>query len=300
MAEEQPAIIDFAVHPVTQSSSLYKLASSVVLSRPPVLTRDIPDFENAYYFYQRRLNERLALPFTRYFFFKKKSIAEAEYKKRQARITDKYNPYKEGWKDELMVGDYRWKKEDFGYQEFMETTVSGDEVSETLEGDVAGEVKKSVNRPMPRTTEADLKNDTKSLDRKLSRTLYLLVKKPQKGHAWKFPQADLIGQENLKEAAMRALEESCGVNMNTWFVGNVPIGHYRYKFPSRAFTPTEDETKYLGKKVFFMKARIMAGQANLENNKRGLVDFQWLTREEIEKTTTQDYWHAMKDLLVTQ
>jgi len=99
---------------------------------------------------------------------------------------------------------------------------------------------------------------------------------------------------------MRALEESCGVNMNTWFVGNVPIGHYRYRFPSRAFTPTEGEANCLGKKVFFMKARIMAGQAVLENNKRGLVDFQWLTREEIEQTTTQDYWHAMKDLLVAQ
>jgi len=98
-----------------------------------------------------------------------------------------------------MVGDYRWKKEDFGYQEFMETTVSGDEVSETLGGDGAGGVKKSVNKPMPRTTEADLKNDTKSLDRKLSRTLYLIVKREQKGHAWKFPQVDLIGQESLKE-----------------------------------------------------------------------------------------------------
>lgn len=199
MAVEQPAIVDPAVHPLTQSSNLYKLASSVVLSRPPLLTRDIPDFENAYYFYQRRLNERLALPFTRYFYFKKKSIAEAEYRKRQAKIKDKYNPYKEGWKDELMVGDYRWKKEDFGYQEFMETTVSGDEVSETLGGDGAGGVKKSVNKPMPRTTEADLKNDTKSLDRKLSRTLYLIVKREQKGHAWKFPQVDLIGQESLKE-----------------------------------------------------------------------------------------------------
>lgn len=166
-----------------------------------MLTRDVPDFENAFYFYQRRLNERLALPFTSYFYYKKASIAEAEYKKRQRRIKDKYNPYREGWKDELLVGDYRWKKDDFGYQELMETTVSGEEITENLEGDIAGEVKKSVNKPMPRITEADLKNDTKSLDRKLSRTLYLLVQKERKTNAWTFPEADLTGEENLKEVS---------------------------------------------------------------------------------------------------
>lgn len=90
---------------------------------------------------------------------------------------------------------------DFGYQELMETTVTGEESSESLEGDVTGEIKKSA-RPMPRITEADIKNDTRSLDRKLSRTLYLLVKKQRKGHAWKFPQADIIGNENLKSVSI--------------------------------------------------------------------------------------------------
>ena len=175
-----------------------------MLSRPPVLTRDIPDFENAFYFYQRRLEERLALPFTRYFYFKNRTIALAEYRKRQARVKDKYSPHKDGWADELPVGDYRWKQDDFGYQTLLETTVSGDGVSESVQGDV---ITKTVYKPMSRTTEADRSNDTKSLNRKLSRTLYLLVKQQQQPkqqqreeqHQWKFPQADIVGEENLKE-----------------------------------------------------------------------------------------------------
>ena len=99
---------------------------------------------------------------------------------------------------------------------------------------------------------------------------------------------------------MRALDESCGVNMNTWFVGNVPIGHYQYRFPTWFKDRAESEANYLGKKVFFMKARIMAGQANLGSNKRDLVDFQWLTKEEIKQATEQDYWAAIKHLLVAQ
>lgn len=83
--------------------------------------------------------------------------------------------------------------------------------------------------------------------------------------------------------------------MNTWFVGNVPIGHYHYKSPIK-----EAESTYLGKKVFFMKARIMAGQAALSNNKRDLVDFKWLTKEEIREATEKEYWRAVRHLLVAQ
>lgn len=180
----------------------------MVVSRPPVLTRDKTDFENAFYFYQRRLNERLALPFTPWFYYKKKTIAEAEYKKKHA-LAQKYNPYREGWKDELMVGDYRWKEHDLGYKRLVETTVTGEDATEakggtSLEGEVAEEVKRSLEKPLPRETEADRKNDKRSLNRKLSRTLYLLVNKRGESNStykWKFPQSDVIKPENLREVS---------------------------------------------------------------------------------------------------
>lgn len=84
--------------------------------------------------------------------------------------------------------------------------------------------------------------------------------------------------------------------MNTWVVGNQPIGHYQHDFPadlrSKAQNPNE-----LGFKTFFMKARIMAGQANLAKNQLGLSDFKWLAKEEIHKTVAGDYWKSIKNML---
>lgn len=83
--------------------------------------------------------------------------------------------------------------------------------------------------------------------------------------------------------------------MNTWVVGNAPIGHYQldYDQPTKpALGPTE-----LGFKTFFMKARIMAGQANLEGNKFGFKDFRWLAKEEVEKAVKYKYWLQVKNML---
>lgn len=80
--------------------------------------------------------------------------------------------------------------------------------------------------------------------------------------------------------------------MNTWVVGNVPIGHQVIK-PR----PGETGTEQLGVKRFYMKARIMAGQANLEGNKFGLEDFKWLAKEEIRRQFKFDEWLAVRNIL---
>jgi large subunit ribosomal protein L46 len=60
-----------------------------------------------------------------------------------------------------------------------------------------------VERPMPRVTEADKKGDERSLDRRLDRTLYLLVKGSE--GRWEFPASALIGRENLHEVSPQVL-----------------------------------------------------------------------------------------------
>ena len=85
--------------------------------------------------------------------------------------------------------------------------------------------------------------------------------------------------------------------MNTWFVGNVPIGHYTYEYPSGY---KDKEGDFIGKKVFFMKARIMAGQANLTKNTQDLEDFKWLTKEEIDEQCGRTYFNNVKHMLVDQ
>ena len=58
--------------------------------------------------------------------------------------------------------------------------------------------------PASRETEADRTGDMKSLQRKLDRVLYLLVKKPRKEHAWQMPQGGLEQQESLIEVHVPA------------------------------------------------------------------------------------------------
>jgi large subunit ribosomal protein L46 len=46
-----------------------------------------------------------------------------------------------------------------------------------------------------------------------------------------------------------------------------------------------------------MKARIMAGQVNLKENKLGHKDFKWLAKDELEKEVDGSYWKSVKNML---
>lgn len=85
--------------------------------------------------------------------------------------------------------------------------------------------------------------------------------------------------------------------MNTWVVGNAPIGHYTLDFP-KAITNTANNAEEVGEKVFFMKARIMAGQADLANNAFGDSEFKWLSKEEVQKVVKPKYWASVRNMLV--
>jgi large subunit ribosomal protein L46 len=97
------------------------------------------------------------------------------------------------------------------------------------------------------------------------------------------------------QAANRILTQSGGVNMNTWVVGHVPIGHHQINYQQAKQTPAGLSEQ--GAKTFFMKARIMAGQLNLKENKLGLQDFKWLAKDELQTTVDKDYWRQVKNML---
>ena len=167
----------------------------------PQITRDLTSFEKAFYFYQRRLNERLALPFTRYFYFQRGTPADLEwkrkYKDRQtaARDIGKYNAYsKEAWNDELLVGAVESEPE---HQ--IDALVRDAEGGSTADSVDMVTKKEEVLRPLPRVSEADEKGDQRSLNRLLQRTLYLLVQ-TEEGY-WKFPSSQVEKQENLRSVS---------------------------------------------------------------------------------------------------
>lgn len=179
---------------------VYTINAGVVLSRPPQITRDLEPFEKAFHFYQKRLNERLALPFTKYFYFKRGTPADVDWKNKikerrtPARDIGNYNAYaSDAWNDELLLGSKESEPENL-----VEALVQDAESTANATSQDTSK-KEEIPRPFSRVTEADKKGDHKSLNRLLSRTLYLLVQ--SKEGYWKFPSLPIEEEETLREVS---------------------------------------------------------------------------------------------------
>ncbi|KAI8634989.1 39S mitochondrial ribosomal protein L46-domain-containing protein [Xylariaceae sp. FL1651] len=282
--------------PITASRRAeYRIRSSVILTRAPLITRALTPFENSFFFYQKRLNERLVLPFRHTLYFKKDTASDLDWRikfEERGRIAAKelgryYAQGRNAWNDELLVGSTLSDEE-----RVRAILLKDAELRVTEDGEEAppDEVV-PMEQPMDRITEADKTNDIRRLDRKLDRTLYLIVQRTD--GQWLFPTEDVPTDEHLHETAARALELAAGVNMNTWLVGRVPVAHL-VKQPQF----NEDTSlKQRGEKVFFHKGRIMAGQADLKDNRMGLKDFNWLTKEELKTKLDRDYFHAVRNMM---
>lgn len=201
-ATESETVAPNATFPVVKP--VYTINAGVVLSRPPQITRDLQPFEKAYYFYQKRLNERLALPFTKYFYFKRGTPADVDWKKKiqerrtPARDIGKYNAYSsDAWNDELLLGA---KESDPEHQVEM-LVQDAESTAHATSQDTSK--KEEIPRPFARVTEADKKGDQKSLNRLLSRTLYLLVQ--SKEGRWRFPSSPVKTEETIREVGGHVL-----------------------------------------------------------------------------------------------
>lgn len=185
------------VPPFPVSEPTYTIKAGVLLSRPPQITRDLTPFEKAYYFYQRRLNERLALPFTKYFYFKRGTPADEDWKRKirdrqtPARDVGKYNAYsKDAWNDELLVGAVESEPEHQAEMLVQDAEATANATSQDTSK------KEEIPRPFSRVTEADQQNDQTSLNRALQRTLYLLVQ--SKEGYWSLPSSPVETEETLR------------------------------------------------------------------------------------------------------
>ncbi|CCF43294.1 NUDIX domain-containing protein [Colletotrichum higginsianum] len=284
--------------PAGQTAPNYHIKAGVILTRAPLLTRPLTSFEQAYFFYQKRLNERLTLPFITSVYFKPDTPALIDWnmkmKDRQGTVAKELGVYNgkasRAWDDELTVGD-NLSKHDTTVDLLLKDSVM--RVSDDAEI-IPEEDRAPPEALAPRVSEADLKGDTTRLDRAMDRTLYLVVRKDGKdGEKWEFPAAGMSTEENLHEAAQRILDETAGVNMNTWMVGRVPVAAY-VKKPT---TAREGAAAAKGQKTFFLKGRIMAGQADLTANKHKYKKFKWLTREELKGVLEPAYYRSVRNMM---
>ena len=124
------------------------------MNRSPLLTRTPTPFEKAFYKYQARIHRAISNPFPHDFYFKPGSILGKRFREEERRR-------------ELLS---------FRPEKAKKFNITEDSIEQTDEEE---------EKPRPRWTEADEKNDLKSLERKGERNLYLLVKsRPGEKYEW--------------------------------------------------------------------------------------------------------------------
>lgn len=242
--------------------------AGLILSRIPIVTPELSEFEKAYYHYQDELERRLMWTFPQYFYFKKGTLSERKFTAAQKGPVTRQPGvwYPRGLPDIKFNRERRHKQE---------IVIPREKSAEDGED--------SLSRPIvanSRITEADTKNDIRALTRKLDRTLYLLV---EQNSQWKFPTFALEAKEPLHDAAERGLREVGGVNMKTWTVSNTPAAVIK------------DET---AGKEFFIKSHIIHGTFNLANA-HGVTDYAWLTKSEISEKVNDKYYNELEPLLAS-
>lgn len=178
----------------------------MILTRAPLLTRPLADFEQSYFFYQKRLNERLTMPFITSVYFKPDTPALIDWnmkvKDRKGTVAKELGVYNgkasTAWDDELAVGD-GLSKHDKAVELLLKDAVM--RVSDDAEI-IPEEDRAPPEALAPRVSEADIKGDQTRLDRAMERTLYLVVRKAgRKKDVWEFPAAGLSTEENLHEVS---------------------------------------------------------------------------------------------------
>jgi len=143
--------------------------------------------------------------------------------------------------------------------------------------------------PASRTTEADFNDDRRSSDRKFNESLYLVVKRNREDSSWQFPQGKLRDDETLRTASERVVDRAVG-QVDRWFVGNAPVGHYVYAYP----LDMQQKRKEYGAKVFFYRAQLISGNVRLET--RLYTDYAWITRSQVSEyfdKETADYFQEL-------
>lgn len=262
------------------------------MSRPPVITRELSAFETAYYAYQRHLKAKLVSPFPLDFYFAKGSPAAKRWTAGEAA------------RQEALSLDHLLQHDDAAANEApaaasIEVAGRSKELT-TEERELQDEANVAKSLALPRRTKADDANDVTSLDRALDRTLYLLVRRASSAASesdsdaedgWRFPQTPVGQGELLHDAAERGFEQACGRDLKRWLVARHPVGHMTYAYAT-------DRVGYPGAKVYFLKARALAGQAKTNSSDNAsAAEFAWLTKEEVQQRVGEAYWKAIAPML---
>ena len=119
-----------------------------------------------------------------------------------------------------------------------------------------------LEREGSREGEGDRTGDLHSLDRQLTKRLYLLMQ--DSSGQWSLPQQEWRGPpESARDGVRRAVEAACGEALSIHQMGNAPLGHL----------PSEDGATT----TFLWRCLYVSGQVAAPAG----GDFAWVTRDEL-------------------
>ncbi|ODV81618.1 uncharacterized protein CANTADRAFT_24496 [Suhomyces tanzawaensis NRRL Y-17324] len=258
------------------------VSSTLILSRNPVITADVPKFEAQYYKYQNELWRRLMWTFPKWFYFREGTLAEQRFRQlNKDPVADNPNiEFPRGRPQIRHKRDRRFKQElklPKTYKEADELEPAElEQAQDTItEDDLARKIV-----PNSRTTKADQENDLTSLERKLSRTLYLTI---QNGSTWilpNFPEPSSEQVTALHTLAEEGLYKIGGEKINYFNVSNTPC---------HVYNNSKDN-----KKEYFIKSHILSGDFQPQDKS---MKFLWLTKEELKTHLDKEYYQDIEHLL---
>lgn len=255
----------------TNAASNVTIKTAMILSRIPLVTPKLEKFEELYYKYQSELERRLMWTFPAYFYFKKGTLAEHKFIKAQRGPISK----QPGVWFPRGVPDLKHLRERSSKQNIVlpknESSDEGD-TRQPLDDASRPLVKNSIE------TEADSKNNTKSLERKLQRTLYLVVR--SNNGTWTLPSFDAMPGKFLHEAAELGLRTIGGDQIHTWTVSPTPAAVLK---SGNVFE-------------FLIKSHILAGKFE-PVDKTKCTEYAWLHKDEIKELLSENYYGSIAHLL---
>ncbi|CEH13919.1 Mitochondrial ribosomal protein L17 [Ceraceosorus bombacis] len=242
-----------------------KISAALLLARSPVILRQPSPLESAYFQYNQKLSAALEQPFVKDFYFKKGSAAEQKFEADQAE------------RRQILSG--------------QKTSSRADLENDTAPVQVGGtEAEAELYTTQPRRTKADVEGVRATLDRRLERTLYLVLKE---GSSWRLPSKLLDDGESLHAAAPKPVHAALGKNLDIWLASHLPVA----VLPSDTPATIDDNATYV------LRAQLIAGAASPKTNTSG---YAWLTREEIQNALSPSqggnkddvsHWQGIQDLL---
>lgn len=177
-----------------------------------------------------------------------------------------------------------------------------------MRGEIPTEINPTLQKPqspqelLPVTTQDDIEDNKKSINRSLDDSLFLLVKHDNgSGENWTFPyqewNSNAVPPESLRDSVNASLTEWFPSHFNVHVLGNAPLGFYTYNYSSEV-QKTKADSK-IGAKLYLYHAIYIEGDVKI--NPSLAKDFVWVTKSQLNNyIINPDMQSLLQDILVTQ